>query len=99
MLRYVKIDKKINLIYSSNNTTRKKENKKRKKTKLIFSRIASFLDNKKDVFKFPWGQPSGETGVLPDPCGGGTLHGSNVYLIGVGTRSGPTLEEFLVINK
>ena len=27
-----------------------------------------------------WGQPIGEVGVLPDPCGGGTLHRFKVYL-------------------
>jgi hypothetical protein len=46
-----------------------------------------------------WGQPPGEAGVLPDPCGGGALHGSEVYLTMVGTRSGPALEGFLVIKK
>jgi len=43
----------------------------------------------------PWGQP----GILPDPCRGSVLHRSEVYLTGVGTQSGPTLEGFLVIEK
>jgi hypothetical protein len=47
----------------------------------------------------PWGQHAGEAGVLPDPCGGGALNGSKVYLRGVGTRSGPALEGFLIIKK
>lgn len=47
----------------------------------------------------PWGQPTGESGVLPDLCGRGALHGSKIYLTGVDTRSGPALEEFLVIIK
>jgi len=45
------------------------------------------------------GQPAGEVRVLPDPCGGSALHGSEVYLTGVGTRSDPALEGFLVIKK
>jgi len=46
-----------------------------------------------------WGQLVGEAGVLPDPCRWGTLHGSEVYLTVVGTRSGLTLEGFLIIKK
>jgi len=46
-----------------------------------------------------WGQPAGKAGVLSDPCGGGVLHGSEVYLTGVGTRSDSALKEFLVIKK
>jgi hypothetical protein len=45
------------------------------------------------------GEPAGEAGVLPDPCGGGALHGSKVYLTAVGTRSDPALERFLAIKK
>jgi hypothetical protein len=45
-----------------------------------------------------WGQPTGKVGVLPDPCGRDTLHKSEVYLIGVGTRSAPTLKGFFVIK-
>jgi hypothetical protein len=44
-----------------------------------------------------WGQLTSEAGVLPNPCGWGTLHGSEVYLTGVGTQSGPALEGFFVI--
>jgi hypothetical protein len=43
--------------------------------------------------------PAGKAGVLPDLCGGGALHGSEVYLTRVGSRSGPALEGFLVIKK
>jgi hypothetical protein len=32
-------------------------------------------------------------------CEGNALHGSEVYSTSVGTRSGPALEEFLVIKK
>jgi hypothetical protein len=46
-----------------------------------------------------WGQSAGEAGVLSDLCGGGALHGSEVYLTGVSSRSGPALEGFLVIKK
>ena len=35
---------------------------------------------------------------IPDLCGGGALHRSEVYLTMVGTRSGPTLEGFLIIK-
>jgi hypothetical protein len=45
-----------------------------------------------------FGQPTGEARVLPNPCGGGVLHGSEVYLIGVSTRNGHALERFLVIK-
>lgn len=44
-------------------------------------------------------QPTSEAGVLPDACEGNALHGSEVYSTSVGTRSGPALEEFLVIKK
>jgi hypothetical protein len=50
------------------------------------------------VQTIPWGQPAGEARVLPDPCGGGVLHGSKVYLTGVGTQSDPALEGFLVLK-
>jgi hypothetical protein len=46
-----------------------------------------------------WGQLAGEAGVLPDPYGEGALPGPKVYLTKVGTRSGPALEGFFVINK
>ena len=46
-----------------------------------------------------WGQPVDEAGVLPDPCGGGALHESEVHLTRVSTLSGCTLEGFLVIEK
>jgi hypothetical protein len=46
-----------------------------------------------------WSQVAGETEVLPDPCEGGPLHGSEVYPTGVGTQSGPALEGFLFIKK
>jgi len=46
-----------------------------------------------------WGQPASEARVLPDPCEDGALHGSEVYLTGVGTRSDPALEGFPVIKK
>jgi hypothetical protein len=46
-----------------------------------------------------WGQPAGEGRVLPDSCGGKALHGSEVYVIGVGSRSGLALVGFLVIKK
>jgi hypothetical protein len=45
-----------------------------------------------------WGQPASEVGVLSDPCGGGTLHGSEVYLTRVGTGSDSVLEGFLKIK-
>jgi hypothetical protein len=51
------------------------------------------------VQTIPWGQRTGKAKVLPDPCGGGTLQGLKVNLTGVGTRSSPTLEGFLVIKK
>jgi hypothetical protein len=51
------------------------------------------------VETIPWGQPAGKARVLPDLCRRGALHGSEVYLTGVGTRSGLTLEGFLVIKK
>jgi hypothetical protein len=42
----------------------------------------------------------GETEVvLPDLCEGGTLHWSEVYPTGIGTRSDSTLEEFLIIKR
>jgi hypothetical protein len=47
----------------------------------------------------PWGQRTGKARVLLDPCGGGALHGLKVNLTGVGTRSSPALEGFLVIKK
>jgi len=46
-----------------------------------------------------WSQPDGEVGVLPDPSGGSALHRFEVYLTGMGTRSDPALEGFLVIKK
>lgn len=46
-----------------------------------------------------WDQPASKAGVLSDLCGGGALHGSEVCLTRVGTRSGPALEGFLVIKK
>jgi hypothetical protein len=46
-----------------------------------------------------WGQSTGKTRVFLDPCGEGALHGSEVYLTRVGTRSGSALEGFLVIKK
>jgi hypothetical protein len=45
-----------------------------------------------------WGQPASEAGVLSDPCRGDVLHGSEVYLTGMGTRSSSALEGFLVIK-
>jgi hypothetical protein len=51
------------------------------------------------VQTIPWGQPVDEAGVLPDLCGGGALHESEVYLTRVSTLSGCTLEGFLVIEK
>jgi hypothetical protein len=39
-----------------------------------------------------WGQLVSEAEVLSDPCGGGTLHGSKVYLTVVGIRTDPALE-------
>jgi hypothetical protein len=51
------------------------------------------------VQAIPWDQLVGEAGVLPDPCGGGALHGSEIYLTGVDTQSGTVLEEFIVIKK
>jgi hypothetical protein len=38
------------------------------------------------VQTIPWGQPAGEAGLLPDPCGWDALHGSDVYPIGVGNK-------------
>ena len=46
-----------------------------------------------------WGQSAGEAEILPDPCGRGALHGSEVYLRGAGTRNDLALEGFLVIKK
>jgi hypothetical protein len=51
------------------------------------------------VMFFPWGQPTDEAKILPYPCGGSALHGSEVYLTGVGTQSGPAFEGFLVIKR
>jgi hypothetical protein len=51
------------------------------------------------VQTIPWGQLVGEARVLPNPCGGGALYEFEVYLTGVGTRSGPALKGFLVIKK
>jgi hypothetical protein len=49
---------------------------------------------------FIWAMPTGKViGALPNPCGGDALHGSKVYLKGVGTRSGPTMEGFFVIKR
>jgi len=45
-----------------------------------------------------WDQFTGEAVVLPDLCGGGALHGSEVCLTWVVTRSGLILEGFLIIN-
>jgi hypothetical protein len=42
------------------------------------------------------GQPASKVGVLPDLCGGGALHTSEVYPTWVGIQSGPALEGFLV---
>jgi len=47
----------------------------------------------------PWGQSVGEIRVLFDPCGGGSLHGSEVHPTGMGTRIGPVLDGFFVIKK
>jgi hypothetical protein len=41
-----------------------------------------------------WGQPAGEVGVLPDLCGDGVLHESEVYLTWVDIRSDPALKGF-----
>jgi hypothetical protein len=46
-----------------------------------------------------WGQPADEAVILSDSCGGGALHRSEVYAIGVGTQSGHAFEGFLVIKK
>jgi len=44
-----------------------------------------------------WGQPAHEAGILPDPCEGDALHGSEVYPTWVGTRNSPALKGLLVI--
>jgi hypothetical protein len=46
-----------------------------------------------------WGQPAGDVGVLPNPCGGGDLHGFEVCLTGVNTLNGSAFERFLDIQK
>jgi len=51
------------------------------------------------VQAIPWDQLVGEAGVLPDPYGGGALHGSEIYLTRVDTQSGTVLEDFIVIKK
>jgi hypothetical protein len=50
------------------------------------------------VQTIPWGQSAGEAGVLFDSYGRSALHGFDVYLTGVGTRSDPALEGFFVIK-
>jgi hypothetical protein len=57
------------------------------------------------MFKTPWvqtifwGQLAGKPQVLSDSCGGSVLHGSEVYLAGMGTQSDPTLEGFRDFDK
>ena len=46
-----------------------------------------------------WGQPVGEAGVLPNPCGGDALCEFEVYLTGLDTLSGSAFEGFLDIQK
>jgi hypothetical protein len=46
-----------------------------------------------------WGQFAGKVRVLSDLCEGSVLHGPEVYLTGIGIRSGHTLKLFFVIKK
>jgi hypothetical protein len=46
----------------------------------------------------PWGESAGEVRVLPDSCGGDTLHGSEVYQTWMGTQSDLASEGLLVIK-
>jgi hypothetical protein len=46
-----------------------------------------------------WDWLADEVVVLPDSCGGDSLHESEVYLTEIGTRSSLTLKEFLILEK
>jgi hypothetical protein len=46
-----------------------------------------------------WGLSASKARVLSDSCGEGNLYRFEVYMAGLGTQSGPALEEFLVIKK
>jgi hypothetical protein len=38
-----------------------------------------------------WGQPASEAGLLPDSCGGGAMHRSEVYPTRMGVRNSSAL--------